>query len=184
MQIVKTIHIYFLQRYSFVIRNLHYGIIILVIMQIFLSNFMSIDKNQKLSGNIFNYLFSWIHIGLGILAFCITVIFVAIELKKYGLKYFYSYLYGDFIKIKSDLSQMIRFKSPSLEPRGVVASIEGLGLGALLLTTLSGMIWFILWINHSSLSLYVQEFHKFTTTFLEIYIVGHGTMALVHIFTR
>lgn len=60
--------------------------------------------------------------------------------------------------------------------------MQGLGLGALLLVVLSGLIWFILWRNGSSFAGSALETHKNVTLLIELYLIGHGCMALLHFF--
>ena len=55
-------------------------------------------------------------------------------------------------------------------------------LGALLLVVLSGLIWFILWRNGSSFAGLALETHKNVTFLIELYLIGHGCMALLHFF--
>ena len=55
-------------------------------------------------------------------------------------------------------------------------------LGALLLVVLSGLIWFILWRNGSSFAGLALETHKNVTLLIELYLIGHGCMALLHFF--
>ncbi len=182
MRLWHKINDYFKDTFSPLVRYLHYIIIILVIAQIILSNFMNVEHNQKIGSGIINYFAVWSHIILGISTFIVSLIFIAVELKKHGVRYFYPYIYRDYDVIKLDISTILHFKEPVIHPRGLISSIEGLGLGALLLTTLSGIIWFLLWINHYPFASYMQEFHQSVTTLLEIYIIGHGSMGLLHIF--
>ena len=55
-------------------------------------------------------------------------------------------------------------------------------LMALLLVVLSGLIWFILWRNGSSFAGLALETHKNVTLLIELYLIGHGCMALLHFF--
>lgn len=182
MKIYNIINNYFLNAFSSLVRYLHYSVIVLVGVEILISNFMDLDHNQAISGGAINHFALWSHIVFGLLTLLVSLVFTAIEFKKYGLRYFYPYMYGDFDIIKSDLADILHFKEPKIAPRGLVSSVEGLGLGALLLTVLSGSIWFALWINHYSFADYAKEFHQEVTTLLEIYIAGHGIMGLFHIF--
>lgn len=182
MKIYNIINNYFVKTFSPLIRFLHYGIIILVIVQILISNFMNINHNQAIGNGFINHFFVWSHIILGILTLVFSIIFAVVEFNKYGLKYFYPYLYGDYDVIKSDIIDILHFKEPKIASQGLISSVEGLGLGALLLTTLSGAIWFALWVNNYLFASYVLEFHQNVTSLLEIYIVGHGAMGLLHIF--
>lgn len=67
-------------------------------------------------------------------------------------------------------------------PKGLATAVQGLGLGALLLVVLSGLIWFILWRNGSSFAGLALETHKNVTLLIELYLIGHGCMALLHFF--
>ena len=71
---------------------------------------------------------------------------------------------------------------PVPRPKGLATAVQGLGLGALLLVVLSGLIWFILWRNGSSFAGLALETHKNVTLLIELYLIGHGCMALLHFF--
>lgn len=67
-----------------------------------------------------------------------------------------------------------------MKPRGLASTVEGLGLGALLLVVLSGTLWFVLWILDSPYAYDVMQAHKSLTGLIEVYILGHGFMAILH----
>ncbi len=51
-----------------------------------------------------------------------------------------------------------------------------------LLVVLSGATWFLLWLYDSSLANDVKEIHEELTGIIEAYIIGHGSIGLIHIF--
>ena len=60
--------------------------------------------------------------------------------------------------------------------------VQGLGLGALLLAVLSGLIWYLLWVNGSPFAELARKTHENLTLLIELYLLGHGGMALLHFF--
>jgi hypothetical protein len=178
---LKIVHNYFLKRFPPVIGPLHYTVLGLVIFQAVLSNIMEINKEQQISGTLLNHYATWAHIGLGSITFIVALVFVSIELKKRGLAHFYPYVYGDFSRIHAGIKRILNKQFPYLEPRGIPATVEGLGMGALLLTTFSGLLWFILWINNITYAQSIKEFHEYAALLMVTYLIGHGTMGAVHI---
>ena len=104
------------------------------------------------------------------------------SLTKRGFHYFFPYLWGDTEQLKKDIQASLRFKMVPPRPKGLATAVQGLGLGALLLVVLSGLIWFILWRNGSSFAGLALETHKNVTLLIELYLIGHGCMALLHFF--
>ncbi|MGR0243197.1 hypothetical protein ACUWC2_27055, partial [Klebsiella pneumoniae] len=52
---------------------------------------------------------------------------------------------------------------------------------ALLIVALSGGLWFLLNTMQSNLAETVIHWHKFFTTFIEVYFYAHGAMGVLHI---
>lgn len=97
-----------------------------------------------------------------------------------GFRYFYPYLWGDFKQIKEDINSLLAKKLPDSSPKGLAATVQGLGLGALSIVILSGIAWFILWLQQSPLALEARSIHKSLTILIEIYIYGHGGLGIIH----
>jgi len=108
------------------------------------------------------------------------VMLVALCFKNRGVKYFYPYFWGDMQQIKQDLILLSKRELPAASARGIAACVQGLGLGALLLVILSGSTWFILWRLSSPYAIAILSLHKSLTTLIEIYIVAHGSMGILH----
>lgn len=112
----------------------------------------------------------------------LSLLLAADSLTKRGFHYFFPYLWGDTEQLKKDIQASLRFKMVPPRPKGLATAVQGLGLGALLLVVLSGLIWFILWRNGSSFAGLALETHKNVTLLIELYLIGHGCMALLHFF--
>lgn len=161
------------------IRFLHFSILILVLTQIVVSNWMTGTKSTVVPFDTI-YLFTWIHIISGFLLFFLTLCLIVFCFKYRGVKYFYPYLWGDLKQLKLDVNQIIKWKLPDSSPRGLAAIVQGLGLGALSIVILSGITWFFLWLTQSPLGLEARNIHKSLTILIEIYIYGHGAMGILH----
>ena len=160
-------------------RFLHAIIAALVILQILSSFAMHmLPSNPALS----SWLASWYHILSGLLVVIVSLLLAADSLTKRGFHYFFPYLWGDTEQLKKDVQASLRFKMVPPRPKGLATTVQGLGLGALLLVVLSGLIWFILWLNGSSFAGPALETHKNLSFLIELYLIGHGCMALLHFF--
>lgn len=180
MKILKNIWFFFGLYQTKKIRLLHLLVLILVVTQIIISNWMNGTKSKTITLLNENYLFTWLHIFIGISLFFLTFLLIIYCFKQRGIKYFYPYLWGDFTQLNSDIKTLLRFQLPNSSPKGLAAIVQGLGLGALSIVILSGITWFILWLQQSPLALEARSIHKSLTILIEIYIYGHGGLGFVH----
>ena len=181
MRIFKDIWTYFGQSQSVFIRMLHIMVICLVVSQLITSNFVDIEDAGRLRNSIYIDFGTWTHILPGLALVAIMTIFVLIELFQHGLKYFFPYLWGDLSRFRTDLKTLASRKLPEVAPGGLPAIVQGLGLGVLSLTLLSGLTWFLLVQAGSGLAHAVIELHETLTSLVVVYVIGHGGMGLLHI---
>ena len=142
---------------------------------------MGFTYNDEVSKKTIEYYGTWIHIGTGLSLLPIAFVFIYIELKRHGIKYFFPYFYGNFSGIKEDLRQLKQFELPEASAYGIAAIVQGLGLGALTLVLLSGLTWFFSWIFMAPWADNIKELHESLTGLIEAYICGHGGMGLLHL---
>jgi hypothetical protein len=109
-------------------------------------------------------------------------VFALLVMREHGFKHFFPYLFGDFKQLKNDINKVIKFDLPAPKLGGLAAIVEGLGIGALFLALLSGLTWFIVWEYNVQWSHYVKELHESLVGLIEAYIIGHGSMGLLHIY--
>lgn len=162
------------------LRLLHLIIALLVIIQILNSNGMGLTPAQQIRPGLSYAIFTWMHIGIGLLAVVLTLLLTAYSLSTRGLRYFFPYLFGDLRQLKADIGDLLRLRLPGTEPKGIATCVQGLGLGALLLVVMSGLVWFVLWRNDAAGSVDAKVIHKALTGLIEVYLAGHGFMALLH----
>lgn len=156
-------------------RMVHAILAILVILQITNSNFMHVHSHL----HVFNWA-TWVHIVMGITTgFFLCVLMGTVFIKR-GFQYFYPYLFGDFKQLQSDIKQLLKRQLPEATPGGLAAIVQGLGLGALTLVALSGIMWFIAWHYHWGIAHDIKETHETLTGLIEAYIIGHGGMGVLH----
>lgn len=123
---------------------------------------------------------AWYHMWGGTSLCCLAIIQVVISLTKRGVRHFYPYLWGDTEQLVKDIKQSLHFKLVGPRPKGLGAVVQGLGLGALLLTAFSGLYWFWLWQAASPKADTLRMVHDVASFLLILYFLGHGTMALLH----
>jgi cytochrome b561 len=184
---MNIIHItleYFRERQPPAVRFLHLLILCLVLSQITVSNFMGFSANGDISTKPLQHYATWIHICTGLSLLPIALVFIYIELKRHGMKYFFPYLYGNFSQIKKDIQQLKRFELPEENPYGIAAIVQGLGFGALALVVLSGSSWFLSWIYGAPWASSVKALHISLTGLIEAYVIGHGAMGILHLFLQ
>ncbi|MFT6927128.1 MAG: hypothetical protein ACJAZP_002757 [Psychromonas sp.] len=182
MKIYNTVMDYMREHQTPLIRTLHMTIIFLVLSQIIVSNFMDVNRAGEISTNTVEFYGTWLHIILGISLFPVAIIFLTVELKRHGLKYYFPYLWREFTQLRNDISLLLKFKLPESSPYGLVAIIQGLGLGALFLVLFSGFLWFITWYVGLSWSYNLKDLHELFTGLIQAYLIGHGAMGVLHIY--
>lgn len=162
------------------IRIVHLCVFLLVIVQIVISNFMHVPAEATTPMHGANWLFSWMHITVGWLLLFLTLALIIVCLRTRGAKFYYPYLWGDFSQLRRDCRALWNRQLPGAEAGGLAATVQGLGLGAMLLVVASGVSWWLLWINAQPLAPEARALHKTLTGLVEVYIYGHGGMSLLH----
>lgn len=157
------------------LRLIHITIATLIIIQIIDSNFMHVHYPNPVLN-----LADWFHITIGFIALLIFILFVVICFARKGIKYYYPYLFLDFSQLRKDVQTLRKLKLPHANPYGIATSVQGLGLGALMLVILSGMLWFIAWWINAPVAHELKSLHKSLTLLIEIYIIAHGVMGIFH----
>jgi len=163
------------------IRHLHITIMLLIIAQIIISNFIEVERDGKIGAEIIEFYATWLHFMVGLFLVPLVITFVILEFKRYGLSYFFPYLRGNFAQLSKDIKQLLSFKLPEAQPNGLAVIIQGLGLGAVLLVVLSGLTWFIGWNIDASWEHDIKELHELLTGLVEAYLIGHGVAGVLHI---
>lgn len=182
MNMFHVILEYLRNRQPLEIRLLHIVVLLAVISQIFVSNFIGFTDTGEIGGNALRFYGTWTHIITGMILFPIALIFAALVIREHGFRYFFPYLFGDFRQLKSDIDKLKKFELPDPEAGGLAAIVKGLGLAALFSALLSGLTWFLSWKYNARWSNDIKDIHAFLVGFVEVYVVGHGGMGLLHIY--
>ena len=182
MRTVKRLWQYFGQTQPVFIRVLHLIVILVCISQLITSNFVNLKGTRIIDGSVSFTFGTWAHILPGLVLVGITALFIAAELSRRGLKYFFAYLWGDLAQVKADVKTIAGRKIPDASPGGLAAIVQGLGLGAMGLTLLSGLSWFVLVQIGAGLAHAAIEMHEALTGLVVVYLIGHGAMGVLHIF--
>jgi|GEM_PF-330248 len=177
---LKYVIQYFEARQSFLTRLLHITILILILSQIAVSNFVGFTHGGQVKGGL-DFYGTWAHIITGFLILPATIVFIFVVLKNHGLKYFFPYLFGDYSQIKNDIQSIKALTLPEPQAYGIATSVQGLGLGALFLVVFSGVVWYSAWSLHMPWAGWAKDIHGDLTSLIELYIAGHGAMGALHI---
>jgi hypothetical protein len=145
---------------------------------------MGFTDNGEISKQTVEYCATWIHLVTGISLLPIAFVFIYIELKRYGMKYFFPYLYGNFSQLKKDFQQLRQLQLPEPNAYGIAAIVQGLGMGAMALVVLSGFTWFLSWLYTAPWAHGMKALHELFTGLIEAYVIGHGGMGMLHLLFR
>jgi len=181
MSPITLVKNYFQEKMPPAIRHLHIIIMLLIVAQIIISNFIEVERDGKIGTEFIEFYATWLHFIVGLLLVPLIITFVALEFKRYGFSYFFPYLNGNFAQLLNDIKQLLSFKLPEAKPYGLAAIIQGLGLGAVLLVVGSGLTWFIGWNVGASWEHDIKELHELLTGLVEAYLIGHGVVGVLHI---
>ncbi|WP_247718713.1 cytochrome b/b6 domain-containing protein [Morganella morganii] len=153
MNLTREIWYFFSLYQSRKVRLLHCAVLIFVLAQIIISNWMKGTKSPVIPPLDWTYFFTWAHITIGFCLFFITLLLIIVCLHERGMRYFYPYLWGDIVPLKNDIKQLMKLKLPDSAPRGLAAVVQGLGLGALSIVIISGIIWFFFMVTAFTISI-------------------------------
>ncbi|MEZ8140591.1 hypothetical protein A1OO_13530 [Enterovibrio norvegicus FF-33] len=119
--------------------------------------------------------------GLGLLV--VATLFFIIVLNRRSMADLYPWVSGDFKSIKEDIGSLFKWHLPEPRAGGLAATVEGLGLLALLLAVFTGTLWFGFFTFGSAIAPDFLSIHKTAVGAIEAYIYGHGLFALLHLLT-
>ncbi len=174
---LKFIKNYF-SHFSPLIRYLHYSIMILILLEFITSAFIIISPSGEISHKALFYYGTLLHIRIGMIILFLAIVFTIVEFSKHKFSYFFPF--SDFTQLKADIEKLKSGEIPNPAPKGLSATIEGFGFISLLLTALSGGIWFVLWSNNSPLANEAKNIHKLLTGFIETYVIIHAVLGIAH----
>lgn len=156
----------------------HALVMLWVIWQLLTSLGMHIHDNTPF--NAFT-LIDKLHIYGGVCLFLPAVLFFALVLYRRKVADLYPWLKGNWSKLKDDLHSLVLLRLPEASPGGLAATVEGLGLLALLLAVTTGLLWYIAATQVSSTAPLLLEIHKTSVGAIECYFYGHSAFALLHL---
>jgi hypothetical protein len=146
------------------LRFLHAVVVILVLLQF-------LTKLFGLNGA---------HLVLGLVLSFAGLLLVGCGLWKHGPRHYFPYLWGDTDQLAKDVAAIRGGKliiAP--RPKGLATVVQGLGMGALTMSLLTGLWWFRAW-QYGDISHAAAAVHKVFVWLLLAYAAGHGGMALAH----
>lgn len=159
-------------------RILHIIVAFLILSQIINSN---LTETEAIGEHSLEGVITWMHIISGLGLIICGFIMLSWMLTQRGFTYYFSWVGLDFSGIKQDIKTLTSFPLPDAHSGGIASTIQGFGVLALLIVALSGGLWFLLNTMQSNLAETVIHWHKFFTTFIEVYFYAHGAMGVLHI---
>ncbi len=162
-------------------RILHIIVAFLILSQIINSN---LTDAEALTDHSLEGIITWIHVVSGLGLIVCGFLMLIWMLSQRGFSYYFAWVKLDFNGIKQDIKTLMNYRLPDAHSGGIASTIQGLGVLALLSVALSGGLWFLLNTLQSNLAYSVMHWHKFLTTFIEIYFYAHGAMGLLHLFIQ
>lgn len=165
-------------------RKLHIVVAVLILAQIINSN---LTEREALGQFTLTGVVTWLHIISGFALVICGTSMLAWMLSQRGWKYYFSWMTLDFQGILADIKTLTRLRLPEAHPGGIAATIQGMGVAALLGIAACGGLWFMLDIvlgPDAVVTRDVLHLHKFLTVFIETYFWAHGAMGLIHVGLR
>ena len=123
---------------------------------------------------------SQVHMYSGLALLPISLIFMTVVIRRRTFADLYPWLYKDFAVIAEDIKTLFTFRLPKARPAGLSATIEGLGLLALLLAIFTGCLWYADAVT-GHMSALLLEIHKSSVGLIETYFYAHGLFGLLHL---
>lgn len=158
------------------VRILHASIVVLVFMQLLGGQLVS---PLMLSAPPVEGFPLYAHMTSGLVILFLACVLVFNSLRNHGLAHFFPYLFGNIKQLKLDLVDTLHLKVVAPRSGGLASSVQGLGLGVLLLTPLAGLFWLSLRLDGLP-AWSAADMHSLAAALLAIYFAGHGCMALLH----
>ncbi|ADU71703.1 cytochrome b/b6 domain-containing protein [Pantoea sp. At-9b] len=162
-------------------RLLHIIVAVLILAQIINSNF---TEREALDEHSLVTVITWLHIVSGLGLIVLGVVMLAWMFSQRGFRWYFAWLRADFRAIRQDLLTLVKGRLPEAQSGGIAATIQGLGVVSLLAVAITGGLWFAVYNSQgasSTLAHSLLHWHKFLTTFIEIYFYAHGAMGISHI---
>ncbi|MGR5235654.1 cytochrome b/b6 domain-containing protein [Vibrio alfacsensis] len=158
-------------------RYLHFAVLFWVLLQLLSSSLMHVHGDTELN-QISDLAF--IHIYSGLVLLPVSLIFATKVIMRRKIQDLYPWLSGHYQVIKEDAESLLKLDLPEAKPSGLAATIEGLGILALILAVVTGSVWYLT-VFTSGPSEWLLSIHKLSVTFIQIYFFGHALFAMLHL---
>ncbi|MDF2529856.1 MAG: hypothetical protein K0Q57_736 [Gammaproteobacteria bacterium] len=125
----------------------------------------------------------YVHVAGGVTALTSVIVYLSLKIKQHKLFSFYPYSIVQFINIKNDVMNMLKFRAlPDREAGGLPGLVQGLGLLLIVAMALTGATGFVIyhWLPWKQIATVSINIHSVLATFVWIYIIGHTAMACLH----
>ncbi len=157
-------------------KYLHFSVLFWVLLQLLSSGLMHVHGDTPLA-KISDLAFIHIYSGLALLP--VSLLFAAKVIMRRQYQDLYPWLSGQYQVIKDDINSLLRLELPEAKPSGLAATVEGLGILALILAVATGSVWYLT-VLMSGPNEWLLSIHKLSVTFIQIYFFGHALFAMLH----
>lgn len=122
-----------------------------------------------------------LHIYGGLGLFIFAILFFTLVLHRRKTADLYPWLHGHWTQLNADCRTLLGRQLPEPSAGGLAATVEGLGLLALLLAVVTGSLWFVAINNHFDIAPTLLKIHKTSVGAIELYFYGHFAFAMLHL---
>ncbi len=129
---------------------------------------------------MFYYIASEGHVDRGLLLVPFIAIFLFLSFKKKGIKYFYSYLWGDVSQFKKDIQQFRQGLAIAPRSGGLPALLQGFGLLCFFATVFSGFFLYLSYEHGIEIPFDVYSLHADAAIALALYFLVHALVSIRH----
>lgn len=181
---MRNIFYFMKSRQTSAIFKIHMVIILCVLIQIFLSYIIDISEPNKATGNPLKLYGSLLHFFVGSITFFFSLLLLLVAIRTRGFRYYYAIFLGQTQPLIKDAKILISKKLPKPNAGSLAATIQGLGMLALIAVSLSGLCWFLMWFFEMPIAHNIEEVHEIFTKIIQVYIVGHASVGIVHVMKK
>lgn len=160
---------------SILLTYLHVWIVICCTLLVCTSPWIFIGRSLRNQASVWDYL----HVYLGLFCAVLGILFLVRNALQGKWRLYFGWLMGDWAELKQDIVGSARGKLPVAGGKGLLSTVEGVGMLLLVATGLTGVGWFVY--QDTAIAMEWRAYHQiFAQAFIGFLIV-HMLLAATHI---